>query len=183
MKKMQPETFTLDRIASPVGEVLLVTDAEGAVRAFDFVDYEARMRKLLARHYGEVVLTAGRAPEAVRAAVAAYFRGDATALDGIAVKTGGTDFQRSVWAALRTIPAGETWSYGQLASAIGKPSAVRAVGLANGANPIGVIVPCHRVVGANGTLTGYAGGLERKRWLLAHEKAQLGAAQDAFALR
>lgn len=108
MKKTQPEAFTLDRIASPVGEVLLVNDAEGAVRAFDFVDYEARMRKLLARHYGEVVLTEGRAPEAVRAAVAAYFGGDATALDGIAVKTGGTDFQRSVWAALRTIPAGET---------------------------------------------------------------------------
>ena len=171
MKKTQPETFTLDRIASPVGEVLLVTDAEGAVRAFDFTDYEARMMKLLARHYGEVALAEGRAPEAVRAAVAAYFGGDAKALDGLTVKTGGTDFQRQVWAALRTIPAGETWSYGQLASAIGKPSAVRAVGLANGANPVGVIVPCHRVVGANGTLTGYAGGLERKRWLLAHESA------------
>ena len=171
MKKTQPEAFTLDRIASPVGEVLLVTDAEGAVRAFDFVDYEARMRKLLARHYGEVMLTEGRAPEAVRAAVTAYFGGDAKALDGLTVKTGGTDFQRQVWAALRTIPAGETWSYGQVANAIGKPAAVRAVGLANGANPIGVIVPCHRVVGANGTLTGYAGGLERKRWLLAHEGA------------
>ena len=171
MKKTQPETFTLDRIASPVGEVLLVTDAEGAVRAFDFTDYEPRMMKLLARHYGEVVLAEGRAPEAVRAAVAAYFGGDATALDGLKVKTGGTDFQRSVWAALRTIPAGETWSYGRLAQAIGKPAAVRAVGLANGANPVGVIVPCHRVVGANGTLTGYAGGLERKRWLLAHEGA------------
>ena len=176
MKKTQPETFTLkaftlDRIASPVGEVLLVTDAEGAVRAFDFTDYEARMRKLLARHYGEVTLVEGRAPEAVRAAVTAYFGGDARALDGVPVKTGGTDFQRSVWAALRTIPAGETWSYGRLAQAIGKPAAVRAVGLANGANPVGVIVPCHRVVGANGTLTGYAGGLERKRWLLAHEGA------------
>ena len=183
MKKTQPETFTLDRIASPVGEVLLVTDAEGAVRAFDFTDYEARMMKLLARHYGEVALAEGRAPEAVRAAVAAYFGGDAKALDGLTVKTGGTDFQRQVWAALRTIPAGETWSYGQLANAIGKPAAVRAVGLgntagfryavglANGAKPIGVIVPCHRVVGANGTLTGYAGGLERKRWLLAHESA------------
>ena len=182
MKKTQPETFTLDRIASPVGDVLLVTDAEGAVRAFDFTDYEPRMRKLLARHYGEVVLTEGRAPEAVRAAVAAYFGGDATALDGIAVTTGGTDFQRSVWAALRTIPAGETWSYGQLATAIGKPAAVRAVGLANGANPIGIIVPCHRVVGANGTLTGYAGGLERKRWLLAHEKADAGTEQGALAL-
>ena len=174
MKKTQPETFILDRIASPVGEVLLVVDAEGAVRAFDFVDYEPRMLKLLARHYGEVVLSEGWAPEAVRAAVAAYFGGDATALDGLKVKTGGTDFQRSVWAALRTIPAGETWSYGQLATAIGKPAAVRAVGLANGANPVGVIVPCHRVVGANGTLTGYAGGLERKRWLLAHEGAATG---------
>ena len=182
MKKTQPETFTLDRIASPVGDVLLVTDAEGAVRAFDFTDYEPRLRKLLARHYGEVVLTEGRAPEAVRAAVAAYFGGDATALDGVAVRTGGTDFQRSVWAALRTIPAGETWSYGQLATAIGKPAAVRAVGLANGANPIGIIVPCHRVVGANGTLTGYAGGLERKRWLLAHEKADAGTEQGALAL-
>ncbi len=179
MKKTQPETFTLDRIASPLGEVLLVTDAEGAVRAFDFTDYEARMMKLLTRHYGEVVLTDGRAPEAVRAAVAAYFGGDARAMDGLTVKTGGTDFQRSVWAALRTIPAGETWSYGQLATAIGKPSAVRAVGLANGANPVGVIVPCHRVVGANGTLTGYAGGLERKRWLLAHE----GAAEPLDAVR
>jgi len=179
MKKTQPEAFTLDRIASPLGEVLLVTDAEGAVRAFDFTDYEARMMKLLTRHYGEVVLTDGRAPEAVRAAVAAYFGGDARAMDGLTVKTGGTDFQRSVWAALRTIPAGETWSYGQLATAIGKPSAVRAVGLANGANPVGVIVPCHRVVGANGTLTGYAGGLERKRWLLAHE----GAAEPLDAVR
>ncbi|WP_303697463.1 methylated-DNA--[protein]-cysteine S-methyltransferase [Brevundimonas naejangsanensis] len=180
--KTQPETFTLDRIATPVGEVLLVTDADGAVRAFDFTDYEARMMKLLARHYGEARLTPGRAPEAVRNAVAAYFDGDLTALDGLAVKTGGTAFQRAVWAALRTIPAGRTWSYGQLAQAIGKPAAVRAVGLANGANPIGVIVPCHRVVGADGTLTGYAGGLERKRWLLAHEASQEGTGQGAFAL-
>lgn len=182
MKKMQPDAFTLDRIATPVGEVLLVTDADGAVRAFDFTDYEARMMKLLARHYGEVRLTPGRAPEPVRAAIVAYFNGDLTALDGLPVKTGGTDFQRAVWAALRTIPAGQTWSYGQLAQAIGKPAAVRAVGLANGANPIGVIVPCHRVVGANGTLTGYAGGLERKRWLLAHEGSQAGTGQGAFAL-
>lgn len=168
----RPETFTLDRIASPVGEVLLVVDGEGAVRALDFADYEARMLRLLQRHYGPVALTPGRAPEAVRAALDAYFGGDARALDGLAVKTGGTEFQRTVWAALRAIPAGETRSYGQLAAAIGKPAAVRAVGLANGANPVGVIVPCHRVVGANGTLTGYAGGLERKRWLLAHEGAQ-----------
>ncbi|WP_287898558.1 methylated-DNA--[protein]-cysteine S-methyltransferase [Brevundimonas sp.] len=164
-------TLTLDRVASPVGEVLVVTDAEGAVRALDFHDFEDRMRRLLRRHYGEVVLTPGRAPEPVRAAVAAYFAGDLAAFDAVEVRTGGTDFQRRVWAALRDIPAGETRSYGQLAAAIGAPKAMRAVGLANGANPVGVIVPCHRVIGASGTLTGYAGGLERKRWLLAHEAA------------
>ncbi len=165
--------LTLDRIPSPVGEVLVVVDADGAVRALDFHDYEDRMRRLLRRHYGEVVLTSGRAPEAVRHAVIAYFAGDLAAFDRVEVRTGGTDFQRSVWKALRDIPAGETRSYGQLAAAIGIPKAVRAVGLANGANPVGVIVPCHRVVGSGGKLTGYAGGLERKRWLLAHEAGRL----------
>lgn len=169
MKKQPEMRLTLDRIPSPVGEVLVATDADGAVRALDFHDYEARLRLLLRRHYGEVVLVEGRAPEPVRRAVEAWFGGDLTAFDAIDVRTGGTEFQRAVWTALRDIPAGETRSYGQLATAIGAPKAVRAVGLANGANPVGVIVPCHRVIGANGTLTGYAGGLERKRWLLAHE--------------
>ncbi len=171
MTGKRPEEFTLDRIETPVGTVLIVTDADGAVRALDFSDYEVRMMRLLTRHYGQVKLTSGAAPETVRAAVVAYFGGNARALDGLVVATGGTAFQREVWAALRAIPAGETRSYGQLAQAIGRPRAVRAVGLANGANPVGIIVPCHRVVGANGTLTGYAGGLERKRWLLAHEAA------------
>lgn len=167
----QPLRLTLDRLASPVGEVLVATDSDGAVRALDFHDYEARLRRLLIRHYGAVELVEGRAPEPVRQAIQAWFDGDLTALDAVSVRTGGTDFQRSVWKALRDIPAGETRTYGQLAAAIGAPRAVRAVGLANGANPVGVIVPCHRVIGANGTLTGYAGGLERKRWLLAHEAA------------
>ena len=171
MTSKLPETLTLDRIATPLGEVLLVTDAEGAVRALDFADYEDRMNRLLARHAPKAERVAGRAPEAVRGAVAAYFAGDTRALDGLATRTGGTDFQKAVWAALRAIPAGETRSYGQLAAAIGSPRAVRAAGLANGQNPIAVIVPCHRVIGANGTLTGYAGGLERKKWLLAHEAA------------
>lgn len=169
MQSARPETLTLDRVAAPVGEVLLVTDGEGAVRALDFADHEARMMRLLARHSPGAVVVAGRAPEAVRRAVEAYFGGDMRALDGVAVKTGGTDFQRMVWTALRAIPAGETRTYGQLAAAIGAPKAVRAAGLANGQNPVAVIVPCHRVIGANGTLTGYAGGLERKRWLLRHE--------------
>jgi methylated-DNA-[protein]-cysteine S-methyltransferase len=169
MPNAQPETLTLDRVATPVGEVLLVTDGEGAVRALDFADYEARMTRLLARHAPGAALVEGRAPEAVRRAVEAWFGGDLSALDGLTVRTGGTAFQRTVWAALRAIPTGETRSYGQLAAAIGAPKAVRAAGLANGQNPVAVIVPCHRVIGANGTLTGYAGGLERKRWLLKHE--------------
>ncbi len=172
MRNTPPETLTVDRVATPVGEVLLVTDGEGAVRALDFSDYEARMLRLLRRHCGsDPVLVEGRAPEGVRRAVEAYFSGDVRALDEVCVKTGGTAFQKAVWAALRAIPAGETRSYGQLAEAIGSPRAVRAAGLVNGQNPVAVIVPCHRVIGANGTLTGYAGGLERKRWLLAHEGA------------
>jgi len=170
MTSKRPEQLILDRIATPVGEVLLVVDGEGAVRALDFHDYEARMMRLLARHYGPTTLSDGRAPEAVRTAVEAYFSGAVGALDGLGVATGGTDFQREVWAALRAIPAGQTRTDGQLAAAIGRPNAVRAAGLANGQNPIALIVPCHRVIGANGTLTGYAGGLERKRWLLDHER-------------
>ena len=168
------ETLTLDRIATPVGEVLLATDVDGAVRALDFVDHEPRMMRLLARHAPGARLRVGRAPETVRGAVEAYFAGEATALDGLTVRTAGTAFQTAVWAALRAIPAGETRSYGQLAAAVGSPKAVRAAGLANGQNPVAVIVPCHRVIGANGTLTGYAGGLERKRWLLAHEGVVVG---------
>jgi methylated-DNA-[protein]-cysteine S-methyltransferase len=178
MNSTQPETLTLDRLATPVGEVLLVTDGDGAVRALDFADHEPRMRRLLARHHGDARLQDGRAPAAVRGAVEAYFAGDLGALTALTVKTGGTPFQRAVWAALTQIPAGTTETYGQLAARIGAPRAVRAVGLANGANPVGVIVPCHRVVGSNGRLTGYAGGLERKRWLLTHE-AGVGAEAEA----
>jgi methylated-DNA-[protein]-cysteine S-methyltransferase len=171
MSDTRPETLTIDRMPTPVGEVLIVTDPEGAVRALDFADFEPRMNRLLARHAPGAIVAPGRAPEAVRRAVLAYFDGDVRALDALPVRTAGTAFQAEVWAALRAIPVGQTRSYGQLAAAIGRPGAVRAVGLANGSNPIGVIVPCHRVIGSNGTLTGYAGGLERKRWLLAHEAA------------
>ncbi|KQY84776.1 methylated-DNA--[protein]-cysteine S-methyltransferase [Brevundimonas sp. Root1423] len=179
MRNAQPETLTLDRIATPTGDVLLITDAEGVVRALDFAGYEERMMRLLGRHWPKATLVDGRAPAAVRAAVEAYFGGDLTALDGLKVRTNGTEFQRSVWAALRAIPHGETRTYGQLAAAIGRPKAVRAAGLANGQNPVAVIVPCHRVIGANGTLTGYAGGLERKQWLLAHERQTAGVRSAA----
>ena len=168
----QPEAaldLTLSRLPSPLGEILLVTDSAGAVRALDFHDFEDRMRRLLARHYPRFSLTSGDAPQTVRQALDAYFADDPAALDRLTVATGGTSFQRAIWRALRGIPAGQTSTYGRLAVAIDSPKAVRAVGLANGANPIALIVPCHRVIGAGGALTGYAGGLERKRWLLEHE--------------
>ena len=103
-------------------------------------------------------------------ALDAYFEGDICALGSLRVAARGTPFQEKVWQGLRAIPPGQTRSYGQLAAAIGRPGASRAVGAANHANPVGIVVPCHRVIGANGALTGYAGGLDRKRWLLEHER-------------
>ncbi len=162
-------TLTLAIYAAPVGELLLVTDDEAQLRALDFHDFRERMHRLLARHYGDFALEPGPAPPAIVAALDAYFAGDVAALDSVPVATGGTEFQKTVWAALRAIPPGQPCGYGALAARIGKPGAARAVGLANGSNPIGIVVPCHRVIGANGTLTGYAGGVDRKAWLLRHE--------------
>jgi O-6-methylguanine DNA methyltransferase len=155
---------------SPLGEILLVSDNEGALRALDFVDHEQRLRRLLRLHYGAYQLDPAPAPAAVVAALDAYFAGDLDALARLRVATGGTPFQREVWAALRRIPVGRTTTYGELATELGRSGASRAVGLANGSNPIAIVVPCHRVIGRDGTLTGYAGGLQRKRWLLEHER-------------
>jgi O-6-methylguanine DNA methyltransferase len=160
---------TLARIPSPLGDLLAITAADGTLHALDFHDYEPRLRGLFARHHGAATFTPGDAPPALTMAFTAYFAGTPTALDTIPIASIGSTFQQRVWAALRQIPAGETRSYGQLAAALGQPGASRAVGLANGANPIGIVVPCHRVIGASGTLTGYAGGVERKAWLLRHE--------------
>ena len=168
-------TFHETRIASPVGEVVLLTDDDGAVRVLDFADHEARMRQLLDRHYrvGGWQAVPGGESHAGRA-VSAYFAGDLAAIDPLVTATGGTPFQRRIWAALRQVPAGGTISYGALAATIGRPSASRAVGLANGANPVAIIVPCHRIIGSSGALTGYGGGLARKRWLIDHEARHAG---------
>jgi O-6-methylguanine DNA methyltransferase len=164
------KTLSLDRFESPLGEILLVFEGP-LLRALDFHDFAPRMQRLLRLHYGVVTLEEGSAPEAIRAPLEAYFAGDMAALSLVPVATAGTAFQRSVWAALRAIPAGETISYGRLATGIGRAGAYRAVGMANGANPVAIVVPCHRVIGANEAPTGYAGGVARKLWLLAHEKA------------
>jgi O-6-methylguanine DNA methyltransferase len=160
----------LDRMESPLGTLLLVWEGEH-LRALDFEDYEARMTRLLQMHYGSYATSEKPAPAAWHQALNDYFAGNLAALERVPVATNGTEFQCAVWAALRTIPAGQTRTYGELAAQIQRPAAVRAVGTTNGANPISLVVPCHRVIGANGTLTGYAGGLERKRWLLEHEGA------------
>ena len=164
--------FHFDRLPSPVGMLIVGTDAQDRVRVLEFEDHEDRMHRLMRRQYvaGHAV-EQGTISPGVRDALTAYFSGKLDALDLLETATGGTAFQRRVWAALRAIPAGTTESYGALAARIGMPSAVRAVGLANGANAIAIVVPCHRVIGANGSLTGFGGGLERKQWLLRHEGA------------
>jgi methylated-DNA-[protein]-cysteine S-methyltransferase len=166
-----PETLTLDRLSTPIGTALLVTDQEGVLRAFNWTDYEPAMLAWIGRHYPQARLVEGRAPPPVRGPFEAYFGGDATALETVPWRASGTPFQLKVWEALCSIPAGETLSYAGLAERIGRPTAVRAVGHANGANPVAVVVPCHRVIGTDGSLTGYGGGLPRKHWLLELEGA------------
>jgi len=162
----------IDRIETPIGELMVVTDHAGNLRAVDWTDYEDRMLRLLRLHYGNDGYTLGprRNPHGMSDTLKRYFEGDIDVIKNIPVATAGTPFQREVWNELRNIPSGAPVSYGKLAAKIARPKAVRAVGLANGSNPIGIVVPCHRVVGANGSLTGYAGGLDRKRWLLNHEQ-------------
>jgi len=167
----RPNRLFLDRAPSPIGELLIVSDETGLLRAVDFHDFEPRLRRLLRLHYGDMPLEAGAAPAAIRSPFVRYFDGELGALSDIAWDTGGTPFQRAVWRALTAIPPGQTIPYSELARRVERPTAIRAVGAANGANPLSLVAPCHRVIGMNGALTGYAGGVERKRWLLAHEGA------------
>ena len=169
---MPVQAFSVERLDTPTGGLLVVTDGDGCLRAVDWEDHEDRLHQLLRRQYGaDAVFQASARASTASHSLRAYFAGDTGCLAALAVATNGTAFQRTVWDALRQIPPGQTVSYGALAARIGRPGAMRAVGLANGANPVSIVVPCHRVIGANGTLTGFGGGLERKRWLLAHEGA------------
>jgi methylated-DNA-[protein]-cysteine S-methyltransferase len=167
---MPAQHYACERLDTPTGRLLIVSD-EDRVRALDWEDCEARMQRLLRRHYGEVRLQhrKGRPASCAARALQAYFDGDLQATAALCVATNGTEFQCRVWAALRCIPAARTISYGALAAQIGHPGAARAVGLANGSNPIAIVVPCHRVIGSDQSLTGFGAGLARKRWLLDHE--------------
>lgn len=169
----EPIALKIDRFATPIGELVVIVDAQDRLRAIDWTDHENRMLELLRRYCGKAgfTLMPAKDPCGLRTAMQAYFKGDLSAIDKLATDTGGTDFQRKIWRELRRIPCGQTISYAELAQRIGKPAAIRAAGTANGANPVSIVIPCHRVIGSDGSLTGYGGGLHRKEWLLTHEKA------------
>ncbi len=157
-----------DRIETPIGPMILLA-RDGVLLVLEFEEATDRVDREMKARFGAEVPQAATIPLAFSSRVRAYFAGDLTALDGIPTDGGGTDFQRRVWAELKRIPRGVTISYGELARRLDDKNAMRAVGLANGRNPIAIAVPCHRVIGADGSLTGYGGGIERKRWLLRHE--------------
>jgi methylated-DNA-[protein]-cysteine S-methyltransferase len=175
---MQPheEQFLVDTLETEIGVLRVVCDERGALRVLDWDGHEERIAAVIRRQCGTraVGFRKQRDPFGVSGALLAYFGGAVGALDGLAVASPGTPFQELVWRGLRTIPVGKTASYGELAVRIGRPKASRAVGMANHENPVAIVVPCHRVIGADGSLTGYAGGLERKQWLLDHERRHCG---------
>jgi methylated-DNA-[protein]-cysteine S-methyltransferase len=160
----------VSEINTPVGRIKVVAGKDGLC-ALDFSDRWDRTRERLERRFGSVEFERVRTLPGVTDRITAYLGGAIDALEGITVDPGGTAFQRQVWAALRKIPVGRTISYGSLARKIGRPTGARAIATANATNPISIVIPCHRVIGADGSLRGYAGGVERKRWLLEHEGA------------
>lgn len=161
----------IDKIDFQMGQIMIVSDGE-KLCALDFALYESRMIKLLEKRYVRFTLIEKPNPQGFSERIRAYLSGDFSSVDEIAVSTGGTLFQQQVWQELRSIPFGEVVTYRELAQKIGRPTAYRAVGMTNSLNPVAIVLPCHRVVGTN-SLTGYAGGLDCKQWLLQHEGVNL----------
>jgi len=159
------ETATID---TPAGGFWLAA-RDGALVAAEFAERVPHRLSRLEARFGPLELRHAADPAGAASALRRFLAGDLNALEAVPLDAGGTPFQRDVWTALRRIPPGTTATYADLAARVGRPAAIRAVGGANGANPVAVFVPCHRVVGKDG-LRGYAGGLERKAWLLAHEE-------------
>ena len=156
------------RVWSPLGD-LLAYERSGLVVALTWADRIEQTEAHLNRHLPDWTGSTPASTTTCGEALVAYFEGDMNALSTVAVDPPGTAFQQRVWAALQTIPAGIAWSYKELAEAIGRPTAQRAVAAANGRNPIPIIIPCHRVIAASGHLGGFSAGLQRKRHLLDHE--------------
>ena len=161
-----------DRIKTPIGDMVLMA-RDGALLLLEFDDSKDRYMRELRARFGDFKLEPATNPFGFSDIVRDYFAGDLHAIDNLLTDGGGTDFEKQVWAELRKIPCGSTKSYGDIARKLGDIGLSRAVGTANGKNPIAVVVPCHRVIGSDGSLTGYASGLKRKEWLLRHEGALL----------
>jgi methylated-DNA-[protein]-cysteine S-methyltransferase len=162
-------TLEVATLSSPIGPLGLAAE-DGVLVAVTF-DGLPRLRTWASRVLGRCAWVDVEDPAGVSAPLRSFFAGDVDALASIPVRLHGTEFQRRTWQTLRRIPSGKTWSYRRLAEELGDPRATRAVGAANGQNPVPVIIPCHRVIGSDGSLTGFGGGLDRKRWLLQHEGA------------
>ena len=158
-------------VTTPIGTLCLATSSDARLVAMGFEEQWTHLLVRLEARFGRVTLAHTSGTDRLAARVRDYFEGDVHAIESIEVDLGGSTFQRRVWSALQTIPVGSTRSYSSIAREIGSPGAVRAVGAANALNPVSIVVPCHRVIGRDGTLHGYAGGIERKRWLLEHERA------------
>jgi methylated-DNA-[protein]-cysteine S-methyltransferase len=175
--------IALTTIDTPVRKLTIAANGS-RVCLVHFGDATDRVRSTLASWYPGSTIELAHDPAGAATVLRRYFDGDLGSLDEVDVELHGTAFQQRVWMALRTVTVGTTLSYAELARRVGSPSAVRAVGAANGANPVAVVLPCHRIIGSNGSLTGYGGGLDRKRWLLDHEgvtRSASGDAQRAFA--
>jgi methylated-DNA-[protein]-cysteine S-methyltransferase len=163
-----PSQIRIEQVDSPVGRVVLASSGDILCGLY-FAETPEELIAHLKRRYDEFKTITGGGPSLFRLRLEDYFQGNLSALDDLPVDPGGTPFQRDVWAALLQIPVGSTSSYAEIAKRVGRPAAVRAVGAANGSNPISLVIPCHRVIGSDGSLTGYGGGMNRKDWLLRHE--------------
>jgi len=165
--------LAVERVKTPIGAALITHDGKRLCN-LEFEDREDRRQEELEHHFPNATFEKLRAPSKFADALARYFKGEVRAIDKLPVAQLGTEFQRRAWEELRRIPPGQTRGYGEQAAILGKPSAARAVGRANGLNPMSIVVPCHRLIGANGSLVHYGGGLERKQWLIDHEARHAG---------
>lgn len=165
-------TVLTDRITTPIGDMILVAQ-DGVLLLLEFADADSRVLREMKARFDAATLQQSKNPFGLSAILQDYFAGNISAIDKLATDGGGTSFEKQVWAELRKIPSGITKSYGDIARSLGDINLSRAVGSANGRNPISIVVPCHRVIGADGSMTGYGGGLKRKEWLLRHEGALL----------
>ena len=164
--------FLTDRIPTPIGDMILVAQ-DGVLLLLEFEDATGRVQREMKLRLKNFELQPTTNPFGLTDIIRDYYGGNIHAIDNILTDGGGTSFEKSVWAELRKIPCGSTVSYGHIARKLGDINMSRAVGTANGRNPIAIVVPCHRVIGGDGSMTGYGGGIHRKEWLLRHEGALL----------